>query len=621
MKKLQLTLLTLALGISGAFAQGADAFGYTFKTDTSLKPGAPTYQWVDIADAAKYPSRVKVVGLGDDNGVGMFPIGFPFHYYFSDYSKVQLGVNGWISFNSKCNLRPTFAAIPTPGGQGDDFISAWESDLNFAGDGNPGELFYWTNNVDSFVVTYSKVPYWVRATEYSINANSTFQIILCGKDSSITINYNSIAADQTASGTQAGIENVSGQSGLRVLNNQVPAFKTVKFYYPKTTTLVTKDVATKWNQNEDNSGFFVVKGNNPITLRANVKNVGNADVNTVTVSGRVKKGSTFANLPNPVAIPSLAVGKDSTVTLSTAYIADKAGSYTYEVTSNCASDAFSGNNKSTSEMIAVDTTSEVFHLNYATTMEEEGGSVFGLGGACAVYVEPPFYPFYITGVEAFFSEQGNVTPGDPLPGGYSFQIHSGNSNAVGTLLHEQDVPEEETINLGLNSADIMIAGKKSFIKVTSGGVYLTIASDSTVNVNSDVKLPFSFRTYEVLSGIYASYRQGDAEDLQMGFVGKKQPDTVKSINSPRAERYVLANFPNPAKDFTTVSFKLIENAEVKVVVRNMLGQVVESVDFGSMTADSYQKQINTASYNNGMYSYTLVLDGKPVDTKRMIVVK
>lgn len=622
MKKIRLTVAMLALGLSGAFAQGPDAYGYRFKSDTSA--GGPAAEFVNILNR---PGAVTVTGLGDDNGTALIPMGINFHYYYSDYSKVSLGVNGWISFIDNQVLSPTFPVIPTAGGKANNYIAAYMSDLNFAGANNPGKMVYWTNNVDSFVVTYSKVPFWQQPNPGYFGEN-TFQIILCAKDSSITINYGALDPSgnntSTAPFLQAGIENVSGQTGLRVFADKVPTIKTVKFYYPKVVTQQVKDVATQWNQTADNAGFFVLAGTNPITLKANAQNVGNADVSSVTVSGRMKKlKAAFASLGTPVSIANLATSKDSTVTLSTTYIADKVGSYTYEVTTTTTTESFKGNDKNTTEMIAVDTAAGLIDLNYATSMEEPGTGFFGLQGdstGAAVYIVPPFYPCYVRKLQAFMADGSNANPGDLLPGGFDIVAFDDNgpSKLPGTRLIKKHVDESETSNLSLHTVDL---GNQDYLTITEGGFYVAVFSDSAnVSVTADETAPFSNRTYEIIGGACSPYRQGDAQDFQIGaFVTSTKPT---GINAPKAHLGSLdQNFPNPAKETTAISYKLVQAAKVDFVITNMLGQVVERIAVGTQTDGAHLMHVETSSYAPGMYYYTLNIDGEAAVTKKMVVSK
>ena len=84
MKHLSLLLcgLLAALPLFSQTTGGPDTYGYVWKNQANSDPDAPVYNWIDI-DAI----GTVIPGLGDDNSVGPFSIGFPFRYYWSDYSQ------------------------------------------------------------------------------------------------------------------------------------------------------------------------------------------------------------------------------------------------------------------------------------------------------------------------------------------------------------------------------------------------------------------------------------------------------------------------------------------------------------------------------------------------------
>ncbi|MBT3169219.1 MAG: T9SS type A sorting domain-containing protein [Candidatus Cloacimonetes bacterium] len=92
-------------------------------------------------------------------------------------------------------------------------------------------------------------------------------------------------------------------------------------------------------------------------------------------------------------------------------------------------------------------------------------------------------------------------------------------------------------------------------------------------------------------------------------------------NELAVTNYQLANYPNPFNPTTTISFSLsaenMENAEIKIF--NIKGQLVETLQI----TNSPNQQIiwNAEKQASGVYFYKLVVDGNPVDTKKMILLK
>ncbi|HEX2901433.1 MAG TPA: hypothetical protein VHS96_17090, partial [Bacteroidia bacterium] len=278
---------------SKAATGGPDPYGYIWKD--SNEPGI-NFQWVDVTGR---PGAVEVPSLADDNAVGPFNIGWDFHYYWSDYSSVKIGSNGWISFSNVGNIASCFPAVPTVGGVGDNIVAPFMSDLTFISNDiqnpNPGSLWYWTNNVDSFVIQWVNVPWWKNATPDWIGSN-TFELILSGRDSSITFQYQQTDAANFPGGTgcptfmEIGIENVTGNLGLNYsTGNAVPPSNyAVKYIYPSGVAFLVPDATPVWNVDADNAGQFFYL-NTPIVLQTNIANVGNTPItSTITTAGRLR---------------------------------------------------------------------------------------------------------------------------------------------------------------------------------------------------------------------------------------------------------------------------------------------------------------------------------------------
>ncbi|OPZ97718.1 MAG: hypothetical protein BWY70_01412 [Bacteroidetes bacterium ADurb.Bin408] len=80
------------------------------------------------------------------------------------------------------------------------------------------------------------------------------------------------------------------------------------------------------------------------------------------------------------------------------------------------------------------------------------------------------------------------------------------------------------------------------------------------------------------------------------------------------------NIPNPFGEGTAISYYLPENIKNAVMIfYNEYGQEIKSVAL----ADSGMGKLNISSVNlaAGIYTYSLVVDGKTVDTKKMMRVK
>jgi len=67
----------------------------------------------------------------------------------------------------------------------------------------------------------------------------------------------------------------------------------------------------------------------------------------------------------------------------------------------------------------------------------------------------------------------------------------------------------------------------------------------------------------------------------------------------------LTIFPNPAKDYTVLYFSLNNSAEVTLTVTNVLGQIVETKNFGVLQAGDQSLKFELNNLNKGLYTFTL----------------
>lgn len=80
------------------------------------------------------------------------------------------------------------------------------------------------------------------------------------------------------------------------------------------------------------------------------------------------------------------------------------------------------------------------------------------------------------------------------------------------------------------------------------------------------------------------------------------------------------NYPNPARDDTTIPYTVFEAGNVRVEVYDLLGRQVATLVDAVHAAGKYKVVFNTFSFSSGMYFYRLISD-KSVATKQMHVVK
>lgn len=101
---------------------GPDAFGYTYKD--SFAVGGPTFSWVLTTPAA---SRLNYGG-STNNGSVPVTLTFPFQFYSNVYTQAFVSTNGLVNFGA-ANTSAANQAIPTAGGNADNYLSCYWDDL------------------------------------------------------------------------------------------------------------------------------------------------------------------------------------------------------------------------------------------------------------------------------------------------------------------------------------------------------------------------------------------------------------------------------------------------------------------------------------------------------------
>src|ERR1043166_9511943 len=112
-KKIATLFSACMLAITSLTAQttgGPDSYGYIWRDNND--PSGPAYNWIDVPTLT---GALQVNYLGDDNTIGPFSIGFPFHYYWYDVTKFWVGSNGYMRFTGD-QISAPFSGIPLPTG-------------------------------------------------------------------------------------------------------------------------------------------------------------------------------------------------------------------------------------------------------------------------------------------------------------------------------------------------------------------------------------------------------------------------------------------------------------------------------------------------------------------------
>jgi hypothetical protein len=100
------------------------------------------------------------------------------------------------------------------------------------------------------------------------------------------------------------------------------------------------------------------------------------------------------------------------------------------------------------------------------------------------------------------------------------------------------------------------------------------------------------------------------QPIDLNSIGLLEPSTIPF--------QLLQNSPNPFDEFTTIRFSVEGNSSVTLDIYNALGQNVATYtpDYGEQKV-----VLNSADFENGIYLYTLKINGKIVGSNKMVINK
>ncbi len=84
---------------------------------------------------------------------------------------------------------------------------------------------------------------------------------------------------------------------------------------------------------------------------------------------------------------------------------------------------------------------------------------------------------------------------------------------------------------------------------------------------------------------------------------------------------LLQNIPNPFSGTTQIWYKLEKESNIQINVYNHTGQLIKSIDEGSKAKGTHYVEFEASGLNNGLYFYSISINGKRTDSKKMTIMK
>ncbi|MCK4577134.1 hypothetical protein KAU34_12050, partial [candidate division WOR-3 bacterium] len=368
--------------------------------------------------------------------------------------------------------------------------------------GYPAECYYYTNNVDTLIVSFLKVPAWVSGPP---TGEHTFQIILTAQDSCIYFQYGPQSGQFYGGSCCTGIENVIGNVGLGVflyVNPDLLPNYTLKFIPPDTTTYQALDIGISEAISEGSEGIFLFPGD-PYTLTATIRNYGNVDAGTFDVSCLLWDTTYVSYFTDTVTVSALVAGAETTISFIPNWTPPAVNDYLTFMQTTLAGDINPTNNSKDVELEVI--TLPGWMMYDSDPSSASGHSWIGAGGGWGQEFEPPQYPITIDSVSLAMSSTNNVNV--PI----LFMDDDGPNGFPGTILYADTI----YIYAGTGFDHYSIAIPPSVNNITSGKFYVGMVQlgDSFPRMMMEANGPFSRRGWELTGSWSPSRERENYENL------------------------------------------------------------------------------------------------------------
>ncbi|HTX87463.1 MAG TPA: T9SS type A sorting domain-containing protein [Bacteroidales bacterium] len=113
---------------------------------------------------------------------------------------------------------------------------------------------------------------------------------------------------------------------------------------------------------------------------------------------------------------------------------------------------------------------------------------------------------------------------------------------------------------------------------------------------------------------YVFYNEADANDSVSFNVDYMHfPLSVTPVSG---QDMISQAYPNPASGNVNFEVNVPSGSQGTLIIRNLLGSVVKEMD---LPGSPEKIQVNTSGLQEGVYFYTLTLNGKPVVTRKLVI--
>ena len=241
-------------------------------------------------------------------------------------------------------------------------------------------------------------------------------------------------------------------------------------------------------------------------------------------------------------------------------------------------------------------------------------------------LKPVTYHLDVTGISKFLKEDDNDN------------MNNTEKKSFQNSMQKARQEKEKIVYTGFVAQDVEKAAKE--LNYDFDGV------DKPENENSLYGLRYAEFVVPLVKAVQELSKKNDAKDSLIGDLQnkntaqqiqidnlQKQMDQIKAMIISGNQSSVISqqstiissaslsqNIPNPFNNITTIGYSIPQKfSSAQIIISDQSGKVLKQVNAGGAGKGSLKVDASTLA--SGAYSYSLIVDGKLIDTKQMVLVK
>ncbi|MCX6164779.1 MAG: T9SS type A sorting domain-containing protein [Ignavibacteriae bacterium] len=161
-------------------------------------------------------------------------------------------------------------------------------------------------------------------------------------------------------------------------------------------------------------------------------------------------------------------------------------------------------------------------------------------------------------------------------------------------------------------------------------IYYGLSTDGGLNWLPNTRLTYdtarSYRPSIMVSGAFVHLIWNDARDGNLEVYYKRNPTGnpigIKNIYSEIPKEFSLQqNYPNPFNLSTIINYQCSIKGNIKIKIYDITGKEVVVLVNGEYPPGMYEAKWDANGQESGLYLYSLFVDNRIVETKKMLLIK